>query len=163
MDTFSFLLLILENLRLKLFAGFDYGIVLFTKGLARHQDCDNSWTPQTTSLRSGRKAFEVILPPRPVRHISSSLILLVLPGRFFPTQWCWQNLCIPLLWGPTSHHSRCWNPPTYLLNIANLCLFFYFLTFEKGRMPYIHPVGWSVGRSTSPLIFSIYRGIKALY
>ena len=45
--------------------------------------------------------------------------------------------------------------------------FFYFLTFEKGRLPYIHPVGWlvgrSVGRSTSPLIFSIYRGIKALY
>ena len=24
--------------------------------------------------------------------------------------------------------------------------FFYFLTFEKGRLPYIHPVGWSVGR-----------------
>ena len=41
--------------------------------------------------------------------------------------------------------------------------FFYFLTFEKGRLLYIHPVGWSVGRLTSPLIFSIYRGIKALY
>ena len=49
--------------------------------------------------------------------------------------------------------------------------FFYFLTFEKGRLPYIHPVGWlvgrlvgwSVGRLTSPLICSIYKGIKALY
>ena len=29
--------------------------------------------------------------------------------------------------------------------IANLCLFVYFLTFEKGRLPYIHPVGWLVG------------------
>ena len=141
MDIISFLLLILKNLRLKLFAGLIFGIVLFTKGLARHQDFDNSWTPQTTSLRSGHMAFEVILLPRPVQQISISLILLVLPGRFFPTQWCWQNLCIPLLWGPTSHHSRCWNPPTYLLNIANLCLFFYFLTFEKGRLLYIHPVG----------------------
>ena len=70
MDTLSFLLLILKNLRLWLFAGLIYGIVLFTKGLARHQDCDNSWTPQTTSLRSGHKAFEVILLPRPVRQIS---------------------------------------------------------------------------------------------
>ena len=43
--------------------------------------------------------------------------------------------------------------------------FFYFLTFEKGRLFYIHPVGRSVGRSTSPLIFfNIYNtGIKALY
>ena len=41
--------------------------------------------------------------------------------------------------------------------------FFYFLTFEKGSLLYIDPVGWSVGRSTSPLIFSICRGIKALY
>ena len=24
--------------------------------------------------------------------------------------------------------------------------FFYFLTFEKGRLLYIHPVGWLVGR-----------------
>ena len=34
--------------------------------------------------------------------------------------------------------------------------FFFFLTFEKGRLLYIHPVGWSVGwlvgRLTSPLI-----------
>ena len=45
--------------------------------------------------------------------------------------------------------------------------FFYCLTFEKGRLLYNHPVGWLVGRSvgrlTSPLIFSIYRGITALY
>ena len=49
--------------------------------------------------------------------------------------------------------------------------FFYFLTFEKGRSLYIHPVGrsvgwlvsWSVGRLTSPLIFSMNRGIKALF
>ena len=41
--------------------------------------------------------------------------------------------------------------------------FFYFLTFEKGRLLYIHPVGRLVGWLTSPLIFSIYRGIKALF
>jgi len=46
---------------------FYQGLWYNTKGLARHQDFDNSWTPQTTSLRSGRKAFEVILPPRPGR------------------------------------------------------------------------------------------------
>ena len=44
--------------------------------------------------------------------------------------------------------------------IANLCFFFYFLTFEKGKLLYIHPVGrsvgWSVGRLTSPLIFFQY-------
>ena len=27
--------------------------------------------------------------------------------------------------------------------------FFYFLTFKKGRLLYIHPVGWLVGRSVS--------------
>ena len=31
--------------------------------------------------------------------------------------------------------------------------FFYFLTFEKGRLLYIHPVSWLVGWLTSPLIF----------
>ena len=36
--------------------------------------------------------------------------------------------------------------------LANLCLFFYSLTFEKGRLLYIHH--W---------FFSIYTGIKALY
>ena len=41
--------------------------------------------------------------------------------------------------------------------------FFYFLIFEKVRLLCIHPVGRLVGWSTSPLIFSIYRGIKALY
>ena len=37
--------------------------------------------------------------------------------------------------------------------------FFLFSNFRKGRLLYIHPVG----RLTSPLIFSIYTGIKALY
>ena len=45
--------------------------------------------------------------------------------------------------------------------------FFLFSNIRKGRLLYIHPVGWlvgwSVGWSTSPLIFSIYTGIKALY
>ena len=39
--------------------------------------------------------------------------------------------------------------------------FFYFLTFEKGRLPYIHPVGWSVAVTLN--FFNIYTGIKALY
>ena len=37
--------------------------------------------------------------------------------------------------------------------------FFLFSNFRKGRLPYIRPVG----RLTSPLFFSIYTGIKALY
>ena len=42
--------------------------------------------------------------------------------------------------------------------------FFYFLTFEKADCSiFTLSVGWSVGWSTSPLIFSIYKGIKALY
>ena len=45
--------------------------------------------------------------------------------------------------------------------------FFLFSNIRKGRLLYIHPVGWpvdwSVGWLTSPLIFSIYTGIKALY
>ena len=36
--------------------------------------------------------------------------------------------------------------------IANLCLLFYFLTFEKGRLPYIYPVGRSVGWSVGVTI-----------
>ena len=37
--------------------------------------------------------------------------------------------------------------------------FFYFLTFEKGKLPYIHPVGQSVGRLVDVTInfFNIYR------
>ena len=42
-------------------------------------------------------------------------------------------------------------------------VFFYFISFEKGRLLYIHPVGQLVSQSTSPLNFSIYRGIKALF
>ena len=45
--------------------------------------------------------------------------------------------------------------------------FFLFSNIRKGRLLYICPVGWLVGRlvgrSTSPLILSIYTGIKALY
>ena len=41
--------------------------------------------------------------------------------------------------------------------------FFLFSNIRKGRLLYIRPVGWLVGWSTSPLIFSIYTGIKALY
>ena len=38
------------------------------------------------------------------------------------------------------------------------------LNFEKGRLLYIHPVGWSVGWSVDVTInFSIYRGIKAFF
>ena len=42
-------------------------------------------------------------------------------------------------------------------------IFFDFLTFEKADCSiFTLSVGWSVGWLTSPLIFSIYRGIKAL-
>ena len=57
-----------------------------------------------------------------------------------------------------------WSCPSQVrLNIvliANLCLF---SNIRKGRLLYIRPVGRSVGRLTSPLFFSIYTGIKALY
>ena len=43
--------------------------------------------------------------------------------------------------------------------MTNRAAFFLFSNFRKGRLLYIHPVG----RLTSPLIFSIYTGIKALY
>ena len=46
--------------------------------------------------------------------------------------------------------------------IANLCLFL-FSNFRKGRLLYIRPVGRLVGWLTSPLICSIYTGIRALY
>ena len=39
---------------------------------------------------------------------------------------------------------------------CNSLPFFYCLNFEKGRLPYIHPVGWSVGRLASQLFFSQY-------
>ena len=48
----------------------------------------------------------------------------------------------------------------YFSIIANLCLFVYFLIFEKGRLLCIHPVGWLVGRLvgwlTSPFFFLPY-------
>ena len=55
--------------------------------------------------------------------------------------------------------SESWGPKKsrYSRNCKSLP-FFYFLPFEKGRLPFIHPVGWLVGRSVgwsaSPLIFS---------
>ena len=52
------------------------------------------------------------------------------------------------------------------VSILQISAFFLFSNIRKGRLLYIHPVGWLVGRLvgwlTSPLIFSIYRGIKAL-
>ena len=58
-----------------------------------------------------------------------------------------------------------WKKWIFVLNSGFSCKslpFFYFLIFEKGRLPYIHlvgrSVGWSVGWLTSPLIFfNIYR------
>ena len=54
-----------------------------------------------------------------------------------------------------------------LFLLLQISAFFLFSDFRKGRLLYICPVGWLVGWSvgwlTSPLIFSIYTGIKALY
>ena len=52
----------------------------------------------------------------------------------------------------------------YQICILQIYLFS-FLTFEKGRLLYIHPVGWSVGWLVDVTInfCSIYRGIKAVY
>ena len=58
--------------------------------------------------------------------------------------------------------------PTKLKSNCKSMPFFYFLTFEKADCSIFallvgRSVGRLVGRSTSPLIFSIYTGIKALY
>ena len=54
----------------------------------------------------------------------------------------------------------------YVKQELQISAFSLFSNIRKGRLLYIHPVGWLVGRLvgwlTSPLIFSIYRGIKAL-
>ena len=79
----------------------------------------------------------------------------------------WQLLsrCFPVF--PFLHP----RPPSFLfsglantrISILQISAFFLFSNIWKGRLLYIHPVGWLVGRSMSPLIFSIYTGIKALY
>ena len=65
------------------------------------------------------------------------------------------------------------NHLVFLIHNCNSLPFFYCLNFEKGRLPYIHRVGWLVGRLVGWLVgrlvgvtiifFSIYTGIKALY
>ena len=49
--------------------------------------------------------------------------------------------------------SESWGPKKsrYSRNCKSLP-FFYFLNFEKGRLLYIHPVGWLVGRSVDVTI-----------
>ena len=47
--------------------------------------------------------------------------------------------------------------------VLQISAFFLLSNFQKGRLPYIRPVGRLVGWLTSPLFFSIYTGIKALY
>ena len=60
------------------------------------------------------------------------------------------------------HQSDCsWRVHFGKKFISKLQISAFFLDFC--RLPYIYPVGRSVGWLTSPLIFSIYRGIKALY
>ena len=47
--------------------------------------------------------------------------------------------------------------------LLQISAFFIFSNFRKGRLLYIRPVGWLVGRLASPLFFSIYTGIEAFY
>ena len=51
------------------------------------------------------------------------------------------------------------------IQVANICLFSIFLLSKRQIALYspCRSVGRLVGRLTSPLIFSIYTGIKALY
>ena len=48
-----------------------------------------------------------------------------------------------------------------LLHYCKSLPFFYFLTFEKGRLLYFHPVGWSVGVIIN--FFNIYRHKSPLF
>ena len=45
--------------------------------------------------------------------------------------------CLPLIFS--------YNTVSYTVYYCKSLPFFYFLTFEKGRLLYIHPVGWLVG------------------
>ena len=83
-----------------------------------------------------------------------------------PVWWC-----LHPSWSLLQHYCHGRGPPAHIfllkenfIEIANICLFFYFLIFEKADCSiFAMLVGWSVGWSTSPLICSIYTGIKALY
>ena len=53
---------------------------------------------------------------------------------------------------------------TSRFEVLQISAFFLFSNIRKGRLLYIHPVGWSVGWSVDVTInFSIYRGKRALY
>ena len=45
------------------------------------------------------------------------------------------------------------NDDKTLESLLQISAFFLFSNFRKGRLLYIHPVGWLVGLSTSPLMF----------
>ena len=70
------------------------------------------------------------------------------------TQTISRNLCLSVV------HTFPPNVSCYHRVYCKSLPFFYFLTFEKGRLPYIHRVGWSVGWSVDVTI-NFFQYIQA--